>query len=153
VTGRTALAAGVAVLVGAAVAGGLVMMGSPTEARDRRLDARRVADLGQIARNVDVFWSRREQLPPSLDDLATELGVRIGRTDPETGAPYGYRLLDGARYELCATFATESGGEPGRVEDRFWVHGAGLVCFQLAAETAEREPGQPEGGPGRGRGR
>jgi len=151
-TGRSLVGLVVAVAVGAAVAAGLVMMGSPSEARSRRLDARRVADLAQIARNVDVFWSRRAQLPSSLDELNTELGLRLSPSDPETGAPYGFRPLDGNRYELCATFAGPSEGEPLRQAERFWVHGRGLVCFEVSAETAEREP-EPRGRePGRGTG-
>jgi hypothetical protein len=151
-TGRTVLGAVVAVAVGAAIAAGLVMMGPPTEARNRRLDARRVADLAQIARNVDVFWSRRGNLPASLDDVAAELGLARTPADPETGAPYQYRTVDGNRYELCTNFVTETAGEPSQPAERFWVHRAGLVCFELAAETAEREPRQPAGEPGRGRG-
>lgn len=133
----------VAGLVGAAVTAGLVMMGSPTEARNRRLDARRVGDLAQIARGVDVFWSRRAVLPASLDELAAELGSNPPLRDPESGQAYDYRPLDANRYELCAVFATESEGEPRGANARFWVHGRGLACFAVTAERTEREPRQP----------
>jgi len=149
-TSRGVIGLLVAVVVGAAIAAGLVMMGSPSEARSRRLDARRVADLAQIARNVDVFWSRRAHLPVSLDELGTELGLNLLPSDPDTGAPYEFTPLEENRYELCATFAGQSEGEPLRREDRFWVHGPGLVCFELSAETAEREPQRPGGAAGSG---
>jgi len=153
VTGRGVVGLVVAVVVGGAVAAGLVMMGSPSEARLRRLDARRVGDLAQIARHVDLFWARRGALPASLDDLAGELGLGRLPVDPETGGPYGYRPLEANRYEICAEFSTESQGEPLAAQARFWVHAAGLVCFAVAAETPEREPGRPAGQPGRPPGR
>ena len=142
-TGRAIVGVLVAGLVGAAVAAGLVMMGSPTEARNRRLDARRVGDLAQIARGVDVFWSRRAVLPASLEELAVELGSNPPLEDPESGQAYDYRPLDANRYELCAVFATDSAGEPRGANARFWVHAQGLVCFPVTAETTEREPRQP----------
>ncbi len=151
-TGRGVVGLVVALVVGAAVAAGVVMMGSPGEARARRLDARRVGDLAQIARQIDVLWSRHERLPASLDDLQSELGLELTAADPETGEPYPYRVLEPPRYELCATFATASAGEPVELAERFWVHDRGLVCFELAAETATREP-RPASGPGGGRGR
>lgn len=152
-TGRTVLGGAVAALVAAAVAAGLVMMGSPADARARRLDARRVADLGQLARDVDLFWSRQGALPASLAELSTEPGLDASRSDPETGAPYSYRVIDEARYEVCAGFATETAGEPPRPADRFWAHGRGMQCFEVRAETAEREPRQPGRPSATGRGR
>lgn len=151
-TARTVLAAFVTALVAAAVAAGVVLMGPPSESRARRLDERRVAELRQLATDVDVFWTRRGALPASLEELAGEPGLGTARTDPETGEPYGYRTLEGRRFEVCATFALEAAGQPGGPPDRVWAHGAGLQCFPLEAETAERglEGVQPASGPGRG---
>jgi hypothetical protein len=132
-SGRGWLAAGVALAVGGAVAAGLMVMESPSEARARRLDERRVADLRQLARDIDAFWTRRSALPASLDELAGEGGLGDRRTDPERGTAYEYRVRDGKRYELCATFAAErpdEGGSPGALS---WAHGVGRQCFVLTA--------------------
>jgi hypothetical protein len=152
-TGRGVVGLVVAAAVGAAVAAGLVLMGSPGEARARRLDARRVSDLAQIARNIDLFWTRRAELPATLAELSGELGLGALPVDPETGNAYRYSRLEGSHYEICAEFARESAGEPPGPAARFWVHGRGLACFEVAAETVEREPGRrgspPESGPPR----
>jgi hypothetical protein len=123
----------VAVVVAAAVIAGLILLGAPAEERARRLDERRVQDLSGIARATDVYWTRTSRLPASLDELRRETGAEVLSTDPASGAPYQFRALDGAQYELCATFDGESresdrGGEAG-----FWSHRAGRQCFQREA--------------------
>ena len=99
-------AAGTAVV--AAVAFGLVLLGSPAQERVRRIDARRVADLHGIAAATDLHWSRHSRLPASLDDLAAAPGLRINTRDPVSSETYGYQTLDSLRYEVCATFDGES---------------------------------------------
>jgi hypothetical protein len=125
-----------AVIVGTLVAS-FAVIGSPAAARDVRLDERRVNDLGQLARDIDVYWSRRGTPPPSLEALSDE-GLSGRRVDPETGATYAYRLLDERRYEICAEFATQSGAPSPRPPDRFWVHAQGRQCYTVVAEAAER---------------
>ena len=152
-------AAGAAV-VGAVVVG-LVLLGPPEQERERRIDDRRVTDLHGIAAATDVYWTRHGRLPASLDDLAAEPGVRITTRDPTSSEMYGYRALDEGRYEVCATFATDSveptgsssiierscqgchgPGSPvaSRVEGPvaahaafrdLWAHGSGRHCFQI----------------------
>ena len=97
----------------AAVAAGLIILGSPAQERERRIDDRRVADLHGIAAATDLYWSRHSRLPASLDDLTAEPGLRIYTRDPATSEFYGYQALDSARYEVCATFDRESGTAPG----------------------------------------
>jgi hypothetical protein len=139
-TGQRWLGGLVVAVVGAAVAAGLVILGSPSDARLRRLDERRVAELRQLARDIDVFWTRRAALPASLDALAGEAGLGERRADPDTGEPYAYRAIDATHYELCAVFAAEAGA-PGLAPDlAFWAHGAGRHCFTIEAQAAPRDP-------------
>ncbi len=98
--------------VATAVAVGLVLLGSPVQERERRIDDRRVADLHGIAAATDLYWTRHARLPVSLDDLAAEPGLRISTRDPTSSEMYGYRALNGGRYEVCATFVTDSGAGP-----------------------------------------
>ncbi len=102
-----------------AVAAGLFVLGSPEEQRARRFDDRRVTDLHGITAATDLYWTRHSRLPTSLDELASEPGVRISTGDPVRSEAYEYRALDDARYEVCASFAQES------------------------AETSEDSPGVP----------
>ena len=100
----------------------------------RRIDERRVEDLRELSRDIDVFWSRRKALPASLDDLAGEAGLGIRRSDPEAG-PYGYRAIDATHYELCADFTTTTSGAGVGSATSFWAHGSGRKCFVVEVET------------------
>jgi hypothetical protein len=114
---------------------GIMIIGSPGEERTRRLDARRVEDLGRMARSIEIYYMRHQRLPASIEELSKEPGLAGIPRDPETGAAYPYRSLDADGYELCATFAREAGGvRPADV----WSHGAGMQCFTLKANPATR---------------
>jgi hypothetical protein len=132
------VAAGVLLAVGIAVA----VLDSPAEERRRRIDARRVGDLGAIAEEIDAYWTEKDALPPDLDALAAWRELDLQLTDPETGLPYRYRTTGPDAYELCATFATVSTSHDQYQyyyrDSSFWHHPAGDHCFQLEAEEAER---------------
>lgn len=139
VHGKGILVAGLIAVVAAAVVGGLLLLGPPAQERMRRLDARRVDALRALAASVDLYWTRQGRLPESLEQLSRESGFRAPLLDPETGKPYGYRVLDGRRYELCAEFARDVRDETGLPARDFWAHGSGPWCFQLAAREIRRD--------------
>jgi hypothetical protein len=130
--------AAVAVVLGAAVA----VLDSPSEARRQRLDAQRVRDLSEIADGVDLYWTREGSLPPDLATLGGWQGFGEVPHDPESEAPYGYRVTGERTFELCAGFASDTvGGEPPmswRSRPGYWHHPAGEHCYQLEAEGVER---------------
>lgn len=123
----------VAVVVTAAVIGGIFLLGSPAEERARRLDERRMQDLSGIARAVDVYWTRGASLPSSLEALRTETGANITIVDPATGASYDFRPIEREKYELCATFEGDSRDSDRGFDAGFWSHRAGRQCFQRDA--------------------
>jgi hypothetical protein len=117
----------------AAVAIGMLLLGSPAEERVRRFDERRVQDLASIARAVDLYWTRHVRLPSSFDELRKEPGGDAGFNDPSTNDLYQYRPLEAGSYELCAQFERGS-RPPGRATgDDFWSHGTGRQCFRREA--------------------
>ena len=130
-------AAVIVIAIAGAVAAGLSVIESPTQARVRRLDVRRANDLHQLARDVDVFRARRGRLPSTLEDLSGERSLGMRQRDPEHAALYEYRPIDDWQFELCATFGAESGVAPTGVDRQFWSHGGGRQCFVVRA----REPG------------
>lgn len=151
--------AGIHALVGLAIAvvvialvSGVIVLGPPSEERARRLDDRRVEDLRGIALALDLYWSRHQRLPTSLDELSRESGVSISSSDPGTTQLYDYRVLDDTTYELCAHFQRDSSEPSQRVSESFWYHGAGRRCFQPKVERIPRRvPGiegdhPPKGG-------
>jgi hypothetical protein len=109
------------------VAAALMVLGPPDRARSEALDRQRVGDLRHIEADVrDDYATAKYPLP---DRLSTS------KRDPVTRAPYEYRRLDAARYELCANYARPSPATADRALDdgAFWRHGAGRTCYRLDA--------------------
>ncbi|HKT80613.1 MAG TPA: hypothetical protein VJP86_10375 [Vicinamibacterales bacterium] len=126
-----------AVVVVLTVAAGVVLIGSPEAERRRQADRQRVGDLQSIATAVDVYWTERGTLPPSLAALVDE--GRIGqRKDPVTAAPYEFRAIDNTHYELCAEFQGTSADDAPEMVADFWQHGKDRRCFRLEAKRASR---------------
>jgi len=136
---RGLVVAGVVAGIGAVVVVGLSLVGSPADARLYRLDERRVNDLQQIARAVDLHWTRTDVLPASLDELDVLPGAMSMPRDPESGALYVYRVTGPTTYELCAEFGRTSIGPSGRA-DQFWSHAEGRHCVEVTAKDIERRP-------------
>ncbi len=128
----------VAVALVAVIGTALVLMGSPDAERRRRLDERRVQELQGLSAAVDVFWTRNGALPESLDRLVQVQGGGLATVDPVTRMAYEYRVRDGARFELCATFDSGSAAdaEPGRAPG-FWSHLTGRQCFSREAKRID----------------
>ncbi|MEE8592636.1 MAG: hypothetical protein V3T03_00785 [Candidatus Bipolaricaulota bacterium] len=136
---RTAIV-GVAVVVLAAVIGGIILLDSPVQERLRRLDERRVSDLRELSYVVDVYWTREGHLPASLAELSEEERIVRDLADPATGQPYEYRVLGDKTFELCAIFAHDTDtDERDSLYMSFWFHGTGRQCFQLKAQDVNRD--------------
>jgi hypothetical protein len=77
-----------------------------------------------------MYFTRKQVLPASLEDITKEGAWPTPPVDPETGAPYDYRVITEKRYELCATFSRAAEGDPPTwTTDQFWAHTAGRQCF------------------------
>lgn len=112
----------------------LALLGSPLEARLRRLDEQRVADLRQIQRNVEQFHRRTGRLPGTLHELKDDPGTFVADlADPVTSAPYGYEPSGERTYRLSATFDRPSvdDSEPEWMRDGFFRHDAGPKAFEI----------------------
>ncbi len=134
--------AGVAVL--ATVVTAIAVIGSPAQQRQQRFDEQRVQALHRVGLAIGNHVESRRRLPASLAALqATPHGAGLVVVDPDTGAPFGYRVLDARRYELCAVFASAQRNQDVRTAFMAaqWAHPAGRHCF--ARETG-RMPGGPE---------
>ena len=132
-----ALVIAAVVVVVAVVGYSIYVVGTPGQQRNVRLDEQRVDDLRSISRNIDRYYEFNGEMPARLSDLQGPQYSVQSIDDPQSGAPYEYRIIDGADYELCAVFATES---PERQVERrpfsasIWDHGPGRWCFALTAE-------------------
>ena len=135
---RERVAGGVAtVAVVGAVAAGVYVLGSPSEERTLRLDERRVTDLVALSSAVDVYWTRHQKLPTSLDELRSEPVGRLDLEDPDSRAAYEYRPLSERAYEVCAVFERDSGAPDRPAPGGVWAHRAGRQCFPREPRTRE----------------
>jgi len=99
---------------------GFAAAGSPATERKRALDRQRASDLSTLAGCIANYGMERRALPESLESLSesSQYYYCAGRTaDPETGAPYEYRIVEARRtvnsvvegeFELCAVFTLPS---------------------------------------------
>jgi type II secretory pathway pseudopilin PulG len=123
----------ISIAVFAAIVAAIVVMGPPSQQRQRRLDERRVQDLSTIVNTISKYTSTHEALPADLSVLGKQPGPRRAPTDPETGAPYEYIVLNAESYQLCAVFATPSADENAAapyLQREGWTHGTGRQCFE-----------------------
>lgn len=144
---------GVALLVVLGIAFGFFAGGSPTTQRDRTLDQTRINHLSSLASCVEQYASSFGALPTSLSDLtqSSQYSYCAGSMkDPETGAPYDYRVVTSSQaagagrvgvFELCATFALSSDAStPQRngfdSETLWYEHGAGRSCDTVTAQLS-----------------
>jgi hypothetical protein len=84
-----------------------MVMGSPMQQRQLRLDDRRVQDLQSLQWQIISYWQQKEKIPTSLADLKDPISSYMVPIDPEMekGMVYEYRAIDTDTFELCATFA------------------------------------------------
>ncbi len=134
---------GIIGIVVIAIVVGFFIVGSPGDERIRRFDERRISDLGVIQSEIIYYWQSKEILPAVLDNLRDDLrGVSLP-LDPDTSAPYEYKVLSDKSFELCAVFSLPSDEKTvesntlvrpapsfgGGFENSSWGHKAGQVCF------------------------
>lgn len=145
---------GVGVLVILSIIAGFFIVGTPGEARAKRLDSQRISDLQNIQWQVVNYWQQKEQIPQSLEELRDPISGVYIPVDPDTGAVYEYRPTGGMSFELCATFdkAGDARGygydrpypasvAPGKGEaiNDVWTHDSGRTCFDRTIDP-ERYP-------------
>lgn len=130
-TGVRTLVAGITAAVIAAIIAAIVVLGSPAQQRQRRLDERRVRDLSTIVNAIRLYAGTHEVLPPDLSVLNKQPGLPRAPSDPDTGMPYEYSVLNADSYQLCATFAMPTqDASPPYPETDGWTHSAGRQCFE-----------------------
>ena len=126
----------VTVLVLIFIGYGIVLTGTPGQQRALQFDQRRTSDLQQISSAVQMYWEQQKKLPQGFEDLKQQQFTYIQSVqDPETQAPYEYKVLGEKTYELCAVFATDSSQyeaktkAPTPFSAEQWNHAKGPVCF------------------------
>lgn len=144
---RSTLPAGAAIAAALfTVIAGLIMLGTPSHARERRLDDLRVQDLSGIANAIDLYWTKHAALPDTVDSLVSAHLLDRVPTDPSSGVRYPIYLTGGHSYRLCATFAQPLDTMERRTSNDYgnlyrgthsWRHDKGKSCFDLTAQRPD----------------
>jgi len=92
-----------------------------------------------MSQNIFGRWRINQKLPEHMDELGD-----AAKADPVTRTSYGYQIVGGSRYQLCATFALPS---PPTANDGSWKHPAGQYCFLLDASESPESPPVPYASP------
>lgn len=90
--------------VGAAVVAGFWVLGTPGRQRAILADQQRLQDLTTIAQGLHQDYLDQ----PEQYRLPETLSTRDRLQDPLTELPYEYQRLADRRYQLCASFDTDS---------------------------------------------
>ena len=134
----------VAAVVLAVIVLGFFIMGSPATQRLVRFDQEKIQNLSSIQWQIINFYQQKERLPETLVELEDPLIGFIVPQDPQTEGAYGYTVVEGLTFNLCANFNKESRDynveKPRPVrseslarfgfEDENWTHGEGETCFE-----------------------
>lgn len=129
------VAAGLA--VAATVVAAIVVMDSPDEQRQARLDERRVQDLQRLDHAIQAHARRHDAVPAALAVVTERPGVNFAVSDPVDGTPYVYEATGAWTYRLCARFATDTARLNARTRPHGgydWAHAAGQQCFDREVE-------------------
>ncbi|KND49561.1 MAG: hypothetical protein AB203_00570 [Parcubacteria bacterium C7867-008] len=140
----TYIGIGVCVLAVAVIVSGFFIIGSPQKIRMLRYDDQKVNDLQSLQYQVVNHWQVKRALPADLNSTVDLLSGQEVPMDPQSKAPYGYKVTGPYTFELCADFnlptpETEGRGEfdgrnamyytgVGGISEN-WKHEAGNICF------------------------
>lgn len=144
----------VGVLVVITILAGFFIVGTPAEARHKRLDTQRVSDLQNIQWQVVNYYQQKQALPGSIVDLEDPIAGYNNPLDPKTREQYTYRATGPLTFELCATFDTQGDADWGRGEamplgsygtiEANWAHDVGETCYTRTIDP-ERYPPYTKG--------
>ena len=117
-----------------------LLIDSPWQARQLRIDRERISDLQNITWAINDYYSQNEVLP-TLDDLVADSRLREeDLLDPVTQERYEFTVTDTMNYELCANFNRENQKNDSDYyynldyyyyNDASWDHQAGRQCFAV----------------------
>lgn len=93
------------ILVLFTLGGAFTIAGSPLEAKQATLDAKRLVQFTKIKSSIESYYITERKLPVSLNDITLDADELL---DPDTKKPFDYQISSVDSYQLCATFALDS---------------------------------------------
>ena len=115
-----------------ALAGGLLVVDSPTVAREKKLDKEVVEEMNTVMYDIKSFYTANNRLP------------KVEENEIKPGKAVEYSRTGEAAYELCATFKQPAEKAEVMYGREDWSHPAGRYCFKFnALSGGEEVPAKP----------
>jgi len=120
----------------------LLIVESPKEARDRKLDNTTLEDFNIIFDGLNNYYSENQRMPITLEELKSEVlfVTEENLRDSDTNQAYEYNVIADKKYQLCAVFKT-SNIDGQDVSKKFyretWPHKIGKQCIDKSIEQRE----------------
>jgi hypothetical protein len=137
------------------IVGAIALMGSPGEQRALRFDQQRISYLSNIQWQALNYWQSKNAFPQNLSELNDDFRGFVVPVDPQTAAPYEYRILSPLSFELCATFERSSKDpklqpDPDYSEtysglNENFIHAVGRTCFERTIDPELYRTVNPSG--------
>lgn len=130
------------IIIIAVFASALLIVESPQQARDRKLDNAVLEDFNTISNGLNNYYRGNQKLPVTLEELKSEVlfVTEENFKDPDTGQVYEYEVIGDKKYQLCAVFRT-SNVDDQDFSNRFyreeWSHKTGRQCINQSIEQKE----------------
>lgn len=117
------------------IIGGLIsaflIVESPSDSRDRKLDEKIIQDFNNIKYALDAFHSQEGELPQTLNELVEDSDVfSLNLINPVTEKEYFYEKVEEKEYELCTDFSSSSEKNTSNYYNNFWKHEKGYDCIK-----------------------
>jgi hypothetical protein len=124
-------------------AASLLIVESPRETRNRRLDEAILNNFTTIDGALNNYYMKKGKLPDSLETLKGEESYLVGSNlvDPTTKAQFDYKVKVDKEYELCANFKSSNKDQqqiPDEYQKERWPHDMGYQCLGQKV-TAEKD--------------
>jgi len=137
------------VVVVAALIIAFMVVESPAETRQRKIDERIVSGLYQIDSAINEYYRLNDKLPENLDQLREEVNyiLESDLVNPITNDTYQYSVVSDNEYKICTTFQSSNRMDVedsyGYYPDKTWLHDAGQQCFDKKVVNIEGVTKEP----------
>jgi uncharacterized membrane-anchored protein len=125
-----------------------IVAASPSEARNRKLDAQVTNYFYTIDSCVDQYYREKSVLPADFKSMQSECSYLTDDflKDDQTGQAFGYEIAGDTTYKLCANFRTSNLGKNNR-ESEYPVaigvnsssHDAGYQCLKRQVYSSVKD--------------
>jgi hypothetical protein len=123
----------------------LLIVESPTQTRNRKMDNNTISNLSQIESEVNNYYAKNKKLPQNFEELKKNNDYLADEMfkDKLTGNFYEYKITDTKNYELCADFLMNSKDDKNISLNNYWgnmwKHEAGRQCFKKDASVLDEK--------------